>query len=157
VPGAGRAYDAAALAADGTRSVVAVDVSPTACAEAERYLASLPLKPEVAVVCGDFFSLEGDFDLVWDCTFLCALDPSTRETWAAKMNELLKPDGALCTLIFPIGKPPGDGPPWDLSLDLLRDLLAPHGFKPTKVTDFPPRTHMDKAPFGNTVALWERE
>lgn len=38
-----------------------------------------------------------------DCVSLqCALPPSLRERWAAKMKELLRPGGLLLTLIFPI-------------------------------------------------------
>ena len=96
VPGCGRAYDALALAEHGYASVVALDVSPAACeaARAELHSSQSPAAGQVEVRCGDFFSLQGEtFDLIWDCTFLCALNPSVRERWAAQMHALLSPQG----------------------------------------------------------------
>ena len=32
----------------------------------------------------------------------CAIDPETRPAWAKAMYELLKPDGELITLMYPV-------------------------------------------------------
>ena len=95
VPGAGRAYDALALAASGFARVVALELSPSACDAAKREIEASghPRAASVEVCCGDFFRHTGAYDLVWDCTFLCALDPSVRERWAAAHRSLLKPQG----------------------------------------------------------------
>ena len=42
------------------------------------------------------------FDFIYDYTFLCSFHPSVRTQWAEKMFDLLKHNGELCTLIFPI-------------------------------------------------------
>jgi len=167
VPGAGRAYDAAALATDDAhaRSVVALDISPTACAAARRFLddALATTRPAaraaIAVECADFFAYDPPekFDVIWDCTFLCALEPALRDRWAAQTDRLLAEGGQLATLVFPIGKKPSDaGPPFELTRDLVRSLLAPRGFVESIALDLPPGTHMPGAPFGNAVIVWVR-
>lgn len=137
VPGCGRAYDAVALAQHGFDSVVAMDIAPTACKAAELELQSIVQSTSasqsvanVQVRCGDFFTFDGEFDLIWDCTFLCALDPSVREQWASQMHKLLKPGGVLLTCIFPISDSMRGGPPFPMSVPLVRGLLEPVGFRP---------------------------
>ena len=91
---------------------------------------------------GSFFDLPEDgnekFDFIYDYTFLCALDPSIRVAWAEKMAALLKPDGELLTLIFPIRENSTDGPPFKVSLELFTDLLVPVGFECTRLELLPP-------------------
>ena len=142
VPGCGRAYDALALAEHGFTSVVAIDVSQSACeaARAEIGASSSPTSSRVDVRCQDFFALDGNkerFDLIWDCTFLCALAPTVREQWAAQMRSLCAPDGELLTAIFPIGQREG-GPPFAMSVPLVRSLLESAGFEAALIrTDLP--------------------
>eukprot|EP00420_Gonyaulax_spinifera_P019436 CAMPEP_0197900156 /NCGR_PEP_ID=MMETSP1439-20131203/48430_1 /TAXON_ID=66791 /ORGANISM="Gonyaulax spinifera, Strain CCMP409" /LENGTH=212 /DNA_ID=CAMNT_0043521021 /DNA_START=54 /DNA_END=692 /DNA_ORIENTATION=- len=163
VPGCGRAYDAVALAADGRRRVLALDLAPTACQAAEEYIAGLPADSRpasVTVASGDFFTTSalqpGHFDLVWDCTFLCALDPSVRKQWAARYAEILKPAGELVTLVFPIGKGPG-GPPFALSVELIEDLLRPHGFQAAEDTgELPPEQSHMPSMAASRVVRWRR-
>ncbi|KAK2615933.1 hypothetical protein N8I77_002654 [Diaporthe amygdali] len=70
-------------------------------------------------VSGDFFS-DGwlvdagaeQFDLIFDYTFFCAIPPSARPKWAARMQQLLaRPNGRLVCLEFPTGKHPSTGGP----------------------------------------------
>jgi hypothetical protein len=68
------------------------------------------------------------FNFIYDYTFLCALDPSIRGQWAAKMADLITPGGQLLTLIYPICDKV-DGPPFAVNLDLIRQLLEPVGFE----------------------------
>lgn len=140
VPGCGRGYDLVALASD-DREVVGLDISPSGVAVAKEYLASLPdevfpHRSHADVQCRSFFDLNpskdvmDQFDFVYDYTFLCALDPSIRIDWAKKMGEIIKPGGLLLTLIFPIwSEPTSGGPPFEVSLKLLEDLLIPEGFE----------------------------
>lgn len=70
-------------------------------------------------VSGDFFSDDWlvdagaeKFDLIFDYTFFCAIPPSSRPRWAARMQQLLAhPDGRLVCLEFPTGKHPSAGGP----------------------------------------------
>lgn len=50
---------------------------------------------------GDFFTWgrgAEKFELGYDYTFMTALDPSMRKTWAASWGELLQPGGQLVTV-----------------------------------------------------------
>lgn len=70
-------------------------------------------------VSGDFFSDDWladagaeKFDLIFDYTFFCAIPPSSRPRWAARMQQLLaQPNGRLVCLEFPTGKHPSTGGP----------------------------------------------
>ena len=98
---------------------------------------------------GSFFDLPEDesqkFDFIYDYTFLCALDPSIRTAWAEKMARLLKPDGELLTLIFPIRENSTSGPPFQVSLELFSDLLTPVGFECMRLELLPPELcHRDR-------------
>jgi len=133
VPGCGRAYDAVALAQYGFDSVTAVDVSESACKAAKLQLDTervVSLAKKVEIVNADFFALdEGkQYDFVWDCTFLCALEPALREGWAKKYQALLAPGGTLLTCVFPIAPGKVGGPPFALSVELVTSLLEPLGF-----------------------------
>lgn len=153
VPGAGRAYDAVALAEAGY-SVTALDIAPTAVAEAQAQVAEAA--PEVAgrvsVREADFFAEEGRYALVWDCTFLCALPKDMREAWADKHAELVQPGGTLISLVFPMF--PEDhprakaGPPFNLDCATVRGLLEPRGFTVKEEVDPLPEDemHMRRGP-----------
>jgi len=138
VPGCGRAYDALALIQHGFERVVAVDLASTACDEARKFLQETqsPAASKVEVVCADFFAYKPpeQFDFIWDVTFLCALDPSVRGSWAKQYTALLKPAGTLLTCVFPICNKVG-GPPYALTVDLVRSLLEPEGFQAEEVQD----------------------
>ena len=149
VPGCGRAYDAAFLAEHGFETVLALDISPTACNAARKEVDSMSsaAKARVAIECGDFFE-EGDgrkFDFIWDCTFLCALEPDAREAWAKQMATLLADDGEILACVFPIGPREG-GPPFAMSVDLVRSLLEPVGFVATMVRDDLPLEEQHRRP-----------
>lgn len=170
VPGFGRGYDMTALAS-AERSVVGFEIAPTAVQAAQDRLSSLSRDEcaypgNVDFRLQSFFdynaeSLENKFDFVYDYTFLCALDPSIRNDWANKMSEIVKPGGILLTLIFPIVEKVG-GPPFAVSLQLLKDLLVPVGFECLELDMLSPELchpRRDGSPGSlgaSGVGLWKR-
>jgi hypothetical protein len=58
-------------------------------------------------------------------SFLCALPPSLRASWAATYARLSLPGSLLITLQFPLDDVRTNGPPYSLSRSLYRDLLDP--------------------------------
>lgn len=48
----------------------------------------------------DFFTYQGQYDLIIEQTFFCAIQPAMRERYVSKMYELLKPTGRLVGLLF---------------------------------------------------------
>lgn len=138
VPGCGRGYAVAALASD-QRHVTGLEISTTAKAAADAYLATVDgVADNAQVIIDDFFTHapEAPYDLVYDCTFLCAIDPTRRQEWAAQMNKLVRPGGEIVSLVFPLGDFQG-GPPFALSPAIVEALLAPAGFESVSLTEVP--------------------
>ncbi len=124
VAGCGRGHDALVLARAGWE-VTAIDfVDPTA-GELGRELNSI----------GGRFLIEDalehlperPYDLIFEHTFFCAIDPSQRGRWGQFIARSLAPRGQLCALVFPVGKPASEGgPPFGTTLkDLLGALSEP--------------------------------
>lgn len=135
VPGMGRGYDVASLASS-SRFVLGIDLSEIGVQEAKQYITTLPIeeKPDQSsyeLRSMSFFDLDEaeKFDFIYDYTFLCALSPSVRPTWAKKMSNLVKPGGELLTLIFPIRELETDVPPFKVSLEMYKELLESVGFR----------------------------
>jgi methyl halide transferase len=134
VPGCGRGYALASLARGGFRDVVGLEISETARAAAEAHLRAnetdVPGDATIRIVVEDFFAHapEVKYDFVYDCTFLCAIEPSRRGEWAKTMSRCIKPNGTITSLVFPCGDFEG-GPPYALSPALVKDLLVTHGFE----------------------------
>ncbi|KAG5226286.1 thiol methyltransferase [Salix suchowensis] len=126
VPGCGSGYDVVAMACS-ERYVVGLDVSHTAV---EKAIESFTFLKE------DFFTWQPPelFDLIFDYTFFCAIEPEMRSRWACRVQEMLKPDGELITLMFPISDHAG-GPPYKVSVSDYEEVLHPMGFKAVTIAD----------------------
>jgi methyl halide transferase len=122
VPGCGRGWDAVALAEAGW-SVTAVDLVDTLAERLVPVLSGLGGR----FVAGDALAFEdAPFELLFDHTFFCALDPSQRPHWGEMATRLLAPGGRIAALVFPVGKPPEDGgPPFGMSAEALMGALGP--------------------------------
>lgn len=133
VPGAGAGWDVLALASP-TRHALGLDLAEGAAARFAELRDARGVPADRADYrVADFFAFEPRqrFDLIWDYTFLCAIEPDRRDDWAARIDDLLTDAGEIITLIFPIRDidqpPPADaeGPPYPMHPDLVRDLLVP--------------------------------
>lgn len=129
VPGCGAGYDLLTLS-HAVERVVGVDLAPTAKRAFDANVQARGLDPSrTQYLVEDFFAFEPEapFDLFWDYTFLCAIEPERRTDWARRVDELIAEDGELVTLIFPVVDRPLNpgGPPHPMSPDLVRSLLEP--------------------------------
>lgn len=97
IPGCGNSYEAEYLLKAGFKNVFVADY---ALQPLENLKKRIPEFPAGQLLHKDFFELEEKFDLIVEQTFFCALDPSLREKYAAKMPELLKSGGKLVGLLF---------------------------------------------------------
>lgn len=97
IPGAGNGYEAELLVELGFRNVTILDF---AMAPLEAIKKRMPDFPEKQLLQADFFDLEGQYDLIIEQTFFCALAPDLREKYVEQMHRLLKPDGKLVGLLF---------------------------------------------------------
>ncbi|GMP54946.1 hypothetical protein CsSME_00019929 [Camellia sinensis var. sinensis] len=142
-------HDVVAIACP-ERYVVGLDISDEAIKKATELSSSLPNADYFTFLKEDFFTWRPTelFDLIFDYTrnilisrsngqlrrFFCAIEPDMRSAWASQMRDLLKPDGELITLMFPISDHVG-GPPYKVSVADYEEFLNPIGFKAVTIVD----------------------
>ena len=83
IPGCGNAYEAEYLYSKGFKAVYVADV---AAAPLQNLKMRVPDFPQDHLLQQDFFQLGGQYDLIVEQTFFCALDPSLR--WLTLLNVL---------------------------------------------------------------------
>ncbi|MGI4740501.1 MAG: methyltransferase domain-containing protein [Janthinobacterium lividum] len=125
IPGAGRAYEAEYLHELGFEHVVVVDLAPEPLAE---LAARVPSFPKENLWLADFFALPPTktFDLLIEQTFLCALSPALRPTYAQQCARLLRPGGKLVGLLFDTDFPNALEPPFGGSRAEYMAYLQPY-------------------------------
>ncbi|GMH28040.1 hypothetical protein Nepgr_029883 [Nepenthes gracilis] len=129
VPGCGSGNDVVTLACP-ERYVIGLDLSDIAIRKARELSLSSPQANYCSFQKADFFTWHPFelFDLIIDYTFFCAIEPNMRSSWASRMRDLLKLDGELVTIMFPIDDHSG-GPPYKTSVADYEDVLHPMGFQ----------------------------
>ena len=97
IPGCGHAYEAEMLHNHGFKNITLLDYSNHA---REDFLKRVPkFNPEHYLI-GDFFKHSGNYDLILEQTFFCALKPQLRQAYAEKMFNLLNQGGRLVGVLF---------------------------------------------------------
>lgn len=125
IPGCGRGWEGQLMHDLGFTNVHLLDLT------GEPYkdlLSNCPDFPREHLLIGDFFALEGTYDLILEQTFFCAIDPTLRSKYAEHMHQLLAPDGRLVGVLFDDpspGKEPGS-PPYGGSITEYRALFGKH-------------------------------
>ncbi|MFN4811443.1 MAG: methyltransferase [Bacteroidia bacterium] len=99
IPGCGNAYEAEYLFEQKFKYTYIIDIAPQALTS---FSTRVPHFPASQLICDDFFNHKGQYDLIVEQTFFCALDPAQREAYIQKMHALLKPTGKLIGLLFNI-------------------------------------------------------
>ena len=99
IPGCGNAYEAEYLFEQKFKNTYIIDIAPQALTS---FSTRVPHFPASQLICDDFFNHQGQYDLIVEQTFFCALDPAQREAYIQKMHALLKPTGKLIGLLFNI-------------------------------------------------------
>ncbi|MDA9563572.1 TPMT family class I SAM-dependent methyltransferase [Flavobacteriales bacterium] len=97
LPGAGNAHEAEYLCKNGFDDVVVVDFASIALDNLNERVPDFPLEN---LIQSNFFHHHGQYDLVIEQTFFCALNPQLRAEYAKHMHTLLKPEGKLVGLMF---------------------------------------------------------
>lgn len=122
IPGCGNAHEAAFLLQQGFTDITLLDISEVLCKQLQQQFKNTP--PGFQIICADFFEHTGEYDLILEQTFFCALDPVLRNDYARHMQRLLKPTGKLVGLLF--NKHFEAGPPFGGSEEEYRRLLEPY-------------------------------
>ena len=124
--GAGNGWDAINFAEKG-HNVTAVDFAESAIDNMHTSAQSKGV--QINIVHSDIFDLcklfNHTFDIVLEYTCFCAIDPARRMDYVRMTNQILKPDGKLVALLFPIDKDINDdGPPFAVDLDSTISLFS---------------------------------
>ena len=126
VPGCGTGHDVRALAATADE-VIGLDIAPSAIARAK----AQPAVGGERYQSGDLFALpeklRGVFDVVFEHTCFCAIDPSLRADYVAAVAGALKPGGHLLAVFYlDPGLDPGEtGPPFGVTREELDTFFSP--------------------------------
>ena len=128
VIGCGRGYDAVTFAKAGFE-VTAIDFAKTAVLASRENARKEEV--EMTVLREDFFDLPDElhdqFDYVLEYTCFCAISPERRFEYDRVIWQLLKPDGKLLGLFFPLDKNVDEGgPPWGVNISELHALFGLH-------------------------------
>jgi hypothetical protein len=97
IPGAGNAYEAEYMHEKGFNNVYVIDWSKNA---KDNFLNRYKDFPADNFIVEDFFEHKGEYDLIVEQTFFCAINPAERKRYAEKMHSLLKRGGKLVGLLF---------------------------------------------------------
>ncbi|MFN0130507.1 MAG: methyltransferase domain-containing protein [Verrucomicrobiales bacterium] len=143
VPGCGPGYDLISWAqVRGVERVVGIDVAESAVRAAQARTAGMA---GVHVEVADLFALgaahRGAYDLVWEHTCFCAIDPTRRNAYVNAVADALAPGGHLLAVFFltPWDTPEENatlGPPHGCSAEELDRRFAPR-FEIIEVTPVP--------------------
>lgn len=99
IPGSGNSFEAEYLLQRGFNNLTLIDIAPAITRRLEKKFHSW-LGKQLTIITSNFFDLDGQYDLILEQTFFCALDPSFRLKYVQKMIELLKPGGKLAGVLF---------------------------------------------------------
>jgi SAM-dependent methyltransferase len=100
IPGCGNAYEAAYLMQQGFTDVTVLDIAEMPLKALQNQMQRDVTEGRLKLICEDFFLHKGQYDVILEQTFFCAIDPKLRERYAQKMHELLKPGGVLTGVLF---------------------------------------------------------
>ncbi len=121
IPGCGFAYEGEYLWSKGFKNVFLLDFSAEPLKEFGK---RVPDFPKDQIFIADFFTHEGNYDLIIEQTLFCALDPSLRPAYAEKSASLLKNGGKLVGLLF--NREFESGPPFGGNKQEYMQYFSPH-------------------------------
>ncbi len=122
IPGCGNAYEAGYLLLREFNDIHLMDISPYPVEDLKS--AFYPTyQDRLKIYCKDFFDHQGNYDLILEQTFFCALNPDHRPAYVKHMADLLKPGGHLAGVFFtfPFSE---NGPPFGGSMEEYQALFA---------------------------------
>lgn len=97
IPGAGNSYEAEFLFKLGFKKVFVLDFAEAPLQNIKKRIPDFPSEQLIQL---DFFEHQGQYDLIIEQTFFCAINPSLRKKYVAHMKTLLRPEGKLVGLLF---------------------------------------------------------
>ncbi len=124
IPGCGNAYEAEYLLSQYFENITLIDISELLVNNINSIYSKYIENSKLSVIYDDFFNHAGEYDLILEQTFFCALDPYLRESYAKKMHELLAPHGKLVGVMF--NREFQGGPPFGGSAEEYKGYFEPY-------------------------------
>ena len=125
VPGCGFGYDVRTLSTSANH-VVGIDLAQFAIGKAK----SFTKVAQEEYLLADLFTLspefESKFDIVFEHTCFCAIEPQTRVNYVEAIARILKPGGKMIAIFFLNPDHDEDGPPYGVSRAELDELFGAH-------------------------------
>ena len=122
IPGCGKAYEAEYLHQKDFRKVTIIDFSHLALAEFSK---RVPDFPKDQLIEGDFFEHQGQYDLILEQTFFCAIYPNLRKNYVKHTSDLLNNNGKIVGLLF-AEEFGSDHPPFGGNKEEYQKLFSSH-------------------------------
>lgn len=121
IPGAGNGYEFDYLLEKGFTESYVIDI-------VQKPLDAILERNQIEkrhLIHQDFFEHSGQYDLIIEQTFFCALDPELRKDYVQKMVDLLIPNGKIIGLLFNF-ELTSEGPPFGGSKEEYIALFQPY-------------------------------
>jgi SAM-dependent methyltransferase len=126
VPGCGRGHEVRAIGTQPNTSVVGLDLSSTAIAQAKEPSAKSAPGTDISFIVGDFFhlpsKLKRSFDWLVEHTCFCAIEPRQRQDYVLAALSALRTGGKIFG-IFYLNPDTESGPPFAVSRKELAELF----------------------------------
>lgn len=122
IPGCGNAYEAEYLLQKGFHQVTLIDISSVLTASLREKFSGQPIK----IIYGDFFNHKGQYDLILEQTFFCAISPGSRKDYVKHAFDLLHDNGKIAGVLFNNNFGFEDHPPYKGSKDEYTKLFTPY-------------------------------
>lgn len=119
IPGAGNAYEAEFLWNRGFKNLFILDIAYTPLKDFKKRIQGFE---DFRLIHSNYFKHTGEYDLIIEQTFFCALNPCLREQYATHTNKLLKPSGMIAGVLFnfPLTE---KGPPFGGNAQVYQNLF----------------------------------
>lgn len=124
IPGCGNAYEAEYLLQQGFTNINVIDIAPSLTDALINKNKEVVEAGTLTVICGDFFAHEGEYELIIEQTFFCAINPTQRAQYAKHMKQLLVPTGQLVGLLF--NTEFAGGPPFGGNIEEYKTYFNPN-------------------------------
>ncbi len=123
IPGCGNSYEAEYLIEKEFTNITVIDIAPSLVKNLHHKFAK---NSNIKIILGDFFEHQGNYDLIIEQTFFCALPPAKRQKYVYKMHQLLTDFGKIIGLLF--NRNFENGPPFggnkEAYIELFKDSFA---------------------------------
>lgn len=112
IPGCGNSYEAEYLLEQEFTNITIIDIAPTLIKNLKTKFKN---NQSINIILEDFFEHQGEYDLIIEQTFFCALPPAMRQKYVSKMHQLLAKEGKIAGVLF--NRTFESGPPFGGSIE----------------------------------------